>query len=74
MPNISLNDSIQTLEMDKPITTKLIKNKIMKIEDLWRLKRINLKEIGLNDSEIRHITIKLQLHSIDLNKKIYHKN
>lgn len=74
MPNISLNDSIKNLEIDSQITTKLIKNNINNIKDLWNLKRKNLKEFGLTDNEIKHITIKLQLHSIDLNKKIYHKN
>lgn len=44
------------------------------VKDLWNLIRKNLKDLGLTDNEIKHITIKLQLHSIDLNKKIYHKN
>lgn len=74
MLNPSLNNSIQKLELDKQIIQKLNKNNIIEIKDLWQLKRKNLKEIGLNDAEIKHITIKLQLQSIDLNKKIYHKN
>lgn len=74
MPNISLEDSLKQLAIDSKIIQKLNNNHIIKIKDLWQLKRKNLKELGLTDTEIKHITIKLQLHSIDLNKKIYTKN
>lgn len=69
-----LTTPIETLEIDTNIISKLHQNNIYNIKDLWNLKRKNLKELGLTDSEIKHITIKLQLNSIDLNKKIYHKN
>lgn len=69
-----LTAPIETLEIDTNIISKLHQNNIYNIKDLWNLKRKNLKELGLTDSEIKHITIKLQLNSIDLNKKIYHKN
>jgi len=74
MYNYSLNTSIEKLEIDTDIIKKLNKYNIYEIKDLWNLKRKNLKEIGLTDTEIKHITIKLQLNSIDLNKKIYRKN
>ena len=74
MPNISLEDSLKQLAIDSKIIQKLNNNHIIKIKDLWQLKRKKLKELGLTDTEIKHITIKLQLHSIDLNKKIYTKN
>ena len=74
MPNISLEDSLKQLAIDSKIIQKLNNNHIIKIKDLWQLKRKNIKELGLTDTEIKHITIKLQLHSIDLNKKIYTKN
>ncbi|MCI6266096.1 MAG: hypothetical protein MR598_04550 [Erysipelotrichaceae bacterium] len=74
MPNISLEDSLKQLAIDSKIIQKLNNNHIIKIKDLWQLKRKNLKELGLTDTEIKHITIKLQLHSIDLNKKIYTKS
>ena len=69
-----LTAPIETLEIDTNIISKLHQNNIYNVKDLWNLKRKNLKELGLTDSEIKHITIKLQLNSIDLNKKIYHKN
>lgn len=74
MISISLNDSIQKLELSSTIINKLNSNQIIKIKDLWTLKRKNLKELGLSDKEIKDIIIKLQLNSIDLNKKIYNKN
>ena len=74
MTKKSLNLSLDTLEIDTEIIKKLNQNNIFEVKDLWNLKRKNLKELGLTDPEIKHITIKLQLHSIDLNKKIYHKN
>ena len=72
--NKHLTSPIETLEIDTNIIYKLNQNNIYNVKDLWNLKRNNLKELGLTDLEIKHITIKLQLHSIDLNKKIYHKN
>lgn len=74
MPTNSLTSNLKSLEIDIQVLEKLNKNNIIEVKDLWTLKRKDLKNIGLTDSEIKHITIKLQLHSIDLNKKIYHKN
>ncbi|MBQ8681412.1 MAG: hypothetical protein IJ509_00665 [Bacilli bacterium] len=74
MTNNALTSSLKTLEIDTTIINKLNQNNIFAVKDLWKMKRKNLKEIGLTDTEIKHITIKLQLHSIDLNQKIYHKN
>lgn len=72
--NKHLTDNLETLGIDNNIISKLNKNNIYKIKDLWNLKRKDLKELDLTDLEIKHITIKLQLNSIDLNKKIYNKN
>lgn len=72
--NKHLTDNLETLGIDNNIISKLNKNNIYKIKDLWNLKRKDLKELGLTDLAIKHITIKLQLNSIDLNKKIYNKN
>lgn len=73
MSNSYLNISLSKLEIDKNIIEKLNKNNIYEIKELCSLKRKDLKELGLTDQEIKHITIKLQLHSIDLNNKIYCK-
>lgn len=74
MASIYLKASLDALEIDNDIIKKLNQHNIFEVKDLWHLKRKNLKEFGLTDNEIRHITIKLQLHSIDLNQKVYHKN
>ena len=49
----------------------LEEHNINRIEDLWNLNRKKLKDIKLDDREINHITIKMQLSGIDLNHKIY---
>ena len=72
--NKHLTDNLETLGIDINIISKLNKNNIYKIKDLWNLKRKDLNELGLTDLEIKHITIKLQLNSIDLNKIIYNKH
>ena len=74
MSNSPLAKAIDSLEIDSNIIQKLNQNNIFEVKDLWNLTRKNLKDLGLTDNEIKHITIKLQLHSIDINKKIYHKN
>lgn len=74
MTNIYLNNYIQRLELSPIIINKLNNHKMIKIKDLWTLKRKNLKEFGLSDKEIKDIIIKLQLNSINLNKKIYNRN
>ena len=68
---VSLKDSISKLEIDKNIINKLEEHNINRIEDLWNLNRKKLKDIKLDDREINHITIKMQLSGIDLNHKIY---
>ena len=66
--------AINNLEIDIEVIKKLKNNNITTIEELWCLKRSDLKQIRLTEQEIKHIIIKLQLHSLDLNKKIYTKN
>lgn len=50
---------------------KLNNNNIHTVNDLWNLKRKDLKSFDLNDNEIKQIIIKMQLHGIDLNRRIY---
>lgn len=66
-----ISENIDILELDEVIINKLHKNNIYKIEEVWLLKRKNLKKMNLTDKEINYISIKLQLKGIDLNKKIY---
>ena len=67
----SVNDNIDKLNLSSKITNKLKENNINIINDLWILKRKQLKELGFTDIEIKSNIISLQLQGIDLNKKIY---
>ena len=72
--DIEYNDRI-LIEMVNDLKTTLIKNSKDKelnyIEDVWVLKRNNLKELGFTYDEIKEIVISLQLIGLDLNKKKY---
>ena len=69
--NSFLEKTIEELDIDKKIINKLKEKNINHIKDVWILKRKDLKEYGLVDSEINQIAIKLELHGLDLNKKKY---
>lgn len=68
---ILLDKVIEELNLDKKIIDILKENNINLIKDIWILKRQDLKQMNLSDSDINQITIKLQLYGLDLNKKIY---
>lgn len=65
-----LEKDITHLELSSSIILILKNNNILKIEDLWCETKKNLKIMGLNDSQIKEIIIKLELLGFDLNKKI----
>ncbi|MGN1371097.1 MAG: hypothetical protein ACI4XM_02295 [Candidatus Coprovivens sp.] len=67
----SINDSITELNLSSTLTKKLKSLNLNIINDIWILKRKELKEKGLTDNEIKSIIIALQLAGLDLNKKIY---
>ncbi len=67
----STTDKIDNLNLTPELTKKLISLDIQIINDLWLLKRKELKEKGLSDQEIKSIIIALQLIGLDLNKKVY---
>ena len=69
--NDNLKKDIKILDLDKECLTILKDNRINLIEDLWLLTRKDLKMFGINDKDIKYISIKLQLLGLDLNKKIY---
>jgi len=72
MVNIMILDKkIEELKLNNIIINKLKDNDIYIIKDLWKMKRKELKQLGFSDSEISQIIIKLQLHAIDLNKRVY---
>lgn len=68
---MKLDVSINDLRLSQEINQKLNSLSLNTIEDLWKCKRIYLKEKGLTDSEIHQIRIQLQLRSLDLNQKVY---
>jgi len=67
----NLDNNIETLNLEIDIIEKLHNLGLNTINDLWKSNRNYLKENGLTDKEINQIKIKLQLLSIDLNKKVY---
>lgn len=66
-----LEKNIEELQLNNKIINKLKEKDIRIIKDLWKMKRKELKQLGFSDSEISRIIIKLQLHAIDLNKRVY---
>ena len=66
-----LEKTIEELELNDKVLKVLKENNINLVEELWVLKRKDLKDFGIKDSDITQITIKLQLYGLDLNKKIY---
>lgn len=69
--NKYLNENIEFLKLDNIILLQLKKNNINTVEDIWKMNRRDLKSIGLTDRDIHQVIVKLQLISLDLNKKIY---
>ncbi|MEG0022176.1 MAG: hypothetical protein RSB77_05345 [Bacilli bacterium] len=65
------NKDISLLNFNKDIHELLLKNDITTVNDLWVLKRIQLKEKGFSSSQIKQISIQLQLKGLDLNKRTY---
>lgn len=69
--NENIKKSINILDLDDD-SLKILKEKnINLIEDLWKLSKKDLKTYGINDKDIKYISIKIQLLGLDLNKKIY---
>jgi len=67
-------EKIEKLNLDKDIELILKNNNINTMQDIWKFKRRELKKLGLRDSQINHIIIKMQLKGLDLNEKMYEKN
>jgi len=68
-----LKVNIADLFFEKNLEKKLYDQGIETIENLWVLKRKELKNKKFTDAEIHQIEIKLQLMGIDLNCKVYSK-
>ena len=62
---------VSSLSLSKELINKLKDKELNYIEDVWVLKRIDLKNMGFSNDEINDIIISLQLIGLDLNKKKY---
>lgn len=69
--NIYADKDIKILELESDIVKILTDNNIKTVGDVWVLNRKKLKTIGLKDSDIKQVIIKLQLLGLDLNKRMY---
>ena len=65
------DEKIIELNLSDKLNKKLNSLGLIVINDIWVLKRKDLKAKGLTDSEIKSIIIAIQLKGLDLNKKIY---
>lgn len=71
MGNKYFEENIKILNISNKIIEQLKNNDILYIKDLWKKNRKELKDIGLKDSDINNISIRMQLIGLDINKKIY---
>ena len=71
MSKINVNEKINKLGIDDSIVKVFNSRDIITINDLWSLKRKDLKDMNFSGEQINHIIIKMQLNGIDLNKKKY---
>lgn len=71
MSKINVNEKINKLGIDESIIKVFNSRDIVTINDLWGLKRKDLKNMDFSGEQINHIIIKMQLNGIDLNKKKY---
>ena len=69
--NIYAEKDIKILELDSEVVKVLVDNDIKTVGDVWVLNRKKLKALGLKDSDIKQVIIKLQLLGLDLNKRMY---
>lgn len=69
--NEYVESNIDILDLDNEITKIFKDNEIITVGQVWVQTRKSLKTLGLKDSDIKQVIIKLQLLGLDLNKKIY---
>ena len=60
------NYRLEDLKLTNDILNKMNKNNIRSIEDVWILKRTDLKQMGFSNEEINLIIIELELLGLDL--------
>ena len=67
--NSYLDEDITYLNLDQNISSILEENNINKVNDLWVYNKKTLKSLGMTNSDIKKIMIKLELLGLELNKK-----
>ena len=67
--NNYLDKDINYLNLDENINAILEENDVNKVKDLWHYNKKSLKNIGMTNSDIKKIVIKLELLGLELNKK-----
>ena len=67
--NKFLDEDITFLNLNNTLSNILKNNNIYKVNDLWLYNKKDLKNIGVNNNDIKEIVIKLELLGLDLNKK-----
>lgn len=73
MDTLYNTDDIKILNITNEIENLLKSNKLSKIKDICNLKRKDFKNLGLKDTDINHIIIKMQLNGFDLGKNGFEK-
>ncbi len=68
---VKLKDQIESLGLEKETVADLHRLNIYTVRELWECQKKTLKQNGFSTSKIAQIKIKLQLESLDLNKKKY---
>lgn len=68
---MSVEKDVIELEVNESTLNIFKEHDIKSIEDVWHLKKTELKNMGVEDGQINQIRIKLQLMGLDLNKKVY---
>jgi mevalonate kinase len=58
--NVHAEENIGVLDLDSNVLKVLQDNNINTIGSLWELNKKKLKEMGISDSDIKLISIKLQ--------------
>ena len=66
-----IDENIEVLNLDFKLLKVLKNNDINIVSNLWEMSREDLKTINLSQEDIREIRVKLQLHGLDINRKIY---
>lgn len=74
MKKATLDKSVLELELTEKVSKLLLNNNIITIRDLWIQTKSTIKKMGLDDSELKDLSIKLQLLGLDFGKKSYGKD